>query len=467
MAGLKASEAATIAHGYWVGEPPGGFLGRFAIDTRTMQEGDTFVALETDRRDGHDFLEMARHNRALAALVERPDPSLDLPQLVVESSYRALHSLARVRRQAFKRTIIGITGSYGKTTVKEQLGRVLGSQWYRTPGNLNNTLGVPLCLLELEGTHDAGAIIEAGINRKGEMDILADLIDPDLSIVTAVGPAHLEALGDLEGVAAEKSRLAHATRSGGTAVLPVDLLRYASFRDIPGTVGVHAVSLPGSKPVPSGLPGNVTIFNYDWTAETGQGGGGALRLADSPGSRWISVRTESPGMTSNLSLVVHVALQLGVPPRTVEACLESWKPYSKRGEVFLDRGIHYFVDCYNANPVSLTDSVLLFRNRFKGQAQIYVLGSMDELGEQSAKWHRDTARTLGLPESARVHLLGHGAEDMAAGFREGGFPVDRIAIETSLDGIRSALEGFAGAVFLKGSRSFALENLVPKGARKC
>jgi len=466
MTGLKPSEAATIAHGYWVGKPPEAGLGRFAIDTRKMEAGDTFVALPTDKRDGHAFLQMARRNGALAALVEKADPDLELPQLVVENTYRALHSLARVRRQAFKRPIIGITGSYGKTTVKEQLGRVLGSQWYHTPGNLNNTLGVPLCLLEIESTHDAGAIIEAGISLKGEMEVLADLIDPDISIVTAVGPAHLEALGDLAGVAEEKAKLPQGTREGGTAVIPVDLLHYKHFREIPESVQVHAVALSGTGSPPPELSGNVRIFRYTWEEDIDVPGRGFLCPGNLDGER-IIIPGESPGLVSNLSLVVHVALQLGVPAGTIESCLESWKPYSKRGELYQYGNTLYYVDCYNANPGSVPDSVIRFQKLFSKHAHCYVFGSMDELGERSGEWHRMTAERLNLPASAQVHLLGHGAEAFAEGLVKAGFPGRQIHIAASLEEAGDALDGWEGAVFLKGSRQFTLERLVPKGARPC
>ncbi|HKJ89797.1 MAG TPA: Mur ligase family protein, partial [Oceanipulchritudo sp.] len=185
MAHLEAKQAEAITHGSWSEGQPAGPLTSFSIDTRTLEPGETFVALKTDRRDGHTYLWEAARRGALAALVETPQEGIELPQLVVGDTWQALQALGGLWRQQFERTVAGITGSYGKTTVKELLGRVLGSHWYRTPGNLNNRLGVPLCLLELDRRQHAGAIIEAGISGPGEMEVLAGMMDPDLAIVTA------------------------------------------------------------------------------------------------------------------------------------------------------------------------------------------------------------------------------------------------------------------------------------------
>jgi UDP-N-acetylmuramoyl-tripeptide--D-alanyl-D-alanine ligase len=267
MATLDPGQAATIAHGAWVAGHPDAPLTSFAIDTRILETGQTFVALKTDRADGHAFLQDATANGAIAAIVERPDHAVALPQMVVEDSRKALQSLARVWRQRFAGPVIGITGSYGKTTVKEMLGTVLGSQWGRTRGNLNNTLGVALSLLELDSRHDAGGIIEAGISAPGEMGLLADLIDPDAAIITEIGPAHLQGLGDVDGVAAEKALLALAVRPGGNLVLPGRLLRFAAFRGIPDSIRVHAVCLGEDDESAARAAGldHVTISHYNWT----------------------------------------------------------------------------------------------------------------------------------------------------------------------------------------------------------
>jgi UDP-N-acetylmuramoyl-tripeptide--D-alanyl-D-alanine ligase len=469
MAMLDPGQAATIAHGAWVEGQPDAPLTTFAIDSRVLEPGQTFVALRTHRADGHDFIAAAAARGALAALVEKPDHSVALPQLAVSDSWQAFRSLARVWRQRFKGPVIGITGSVGKTTVKELLGSVMGSQWFRTRDNLNNTLGVPLSLLELDSRHDAGAIIEAGINMPGEMQLLADIIDPDLALVTAVGPAHLEQLGSIEGVAAEKAKLAAAVRPGGVAVIRGQLLQHAAFRQLPDNVRVHAVCLDEAEARLAGEAGapHVTIYHYKWAENANSRGMGGLRAGAPMPAGTFRFRAGSPGMVSNLALVVHTGLHLGVPPHTLQACLDSWRPFRHRGETWRHGKATFYIDCYNANPASMADSVQRFKILFAGKPQLYVLGSMDELGEESAQWHRATARGLDLPQGSRVWLLGHGANAMREGLIAGGLKSDQITAVANPGSLQDELRAFEGAVFLKASRSSRLESLIPEGARRC
>lgn len=470
MAHLEARQAETITHGSWSGGQPTGPLTSFSIDTRTLEPGETFVALKTDRRDGHAYLEEAARRGALAALVETPHEGLDLPQLVVGDTWQALQALGRLWRQQFERTVAGITGSYGKTTVKELLGRVLGSHWYRTPGNLNNRLGVPLCLLELDRRLHAGAIIEAGISGPGEMEVLAGMMDPDLAIVTAVGPAHLEGLGSLEGVAEAKSQLARAVRAGGQVVFPRSLLHYQPFRDLPEGVAVHAVGVLGEQTGvgETGLPparGSV-LADYTWTPDEATRGAGRLRV---PGRRGkgLSFQAGSPGMISNLALVVHTALLLGVPFETLQSRLDRWRPFHQRGEIYRDGPRQIFADCYNASPGSMIDSLRRFQNLFAGSPQLLVIGSMDELGAQSEYWHRRTAGEFALEEGTTVFLKGKGSSWMKEALEAKGHPSGRILLGETVEEARSLLQAFEGAVFLKGSRSHGLETLIPEDAEQC
>lgn len=467
MAFLDPEEAATLAHGRWVEGKPASPLREFAIDSRVIEPYQTFIALETDRRDGHDFLQQAYDHSALAAVVKRPNHGVPLPQLVVEDPLSSLQSLARIWRQRFPATVIGISGSYGKTTVKEMLGTALGSHWFRTRGNLNNLLGVPLSLLEMDPKAHAGAIIEAGINRTGEMERLAEWIDPDHVIITAVGPAHLEGLGGVDGVAREKARLAEAVRPGGVIIVPAALLRHKPFRKLAESREVHAVSLePAETAELRGLKG-VTIFNYNWIESGDSPGMGRLESRGPMPRGRFRFPAGSPGMVSNLALVVHAGLHLGVPESTLAACLESWRPFRHRGEILRLGGVTYYVDCYNANPGSMVDSVRRFATLYRDRPRILVLGSMDELGEASADWHRRTAAGLRPGGNTEVFLTGHGAASMKAGLLESGFPEERIRVVASLDPVRERIGNFEGAVFLKGSRSQGLEQLVPEGTERC
>jgi UDP-N-acetylmuramoyl-tripeptide--D-alanyl-D-alanine ligase len=468
MARLDPDEAATIAHGRWVEERPSSPLTSFAFDTRRIQPGETFVALKSDRADGHEFLGKALEYRANAALVERHDPEVHLPQLLVRDSLDALQALASSWRERFKAPVIGVTGSYGKTTVKEMLGIVMGGQWFRTRGNYNNHIGVPLSLLELDPGRHAGAILEAGINDRDEMDLLAGMIRPDMAIVTAVGPAHLERLGSVEGVACEKAVLARAVKPGGCVFISAQLLQYDAFRSISPAVQIHALARKGEALDPSwgDLP-NVTIYHYDWTESTHSRGMGVLGIEPPmlPGD--YSFRAGSPGMVSNLALVVHVALHLGVPSPTLQACLDAWRPFRQRGEVIRYQDCHYYVDCYNANPGSMLDSARRFNSLFPDEPHLYVVGSMKEMGEESERWHRETGAKLPVRPGSTVYLVGAEARPMADGLASRGVAGTSIHLLDSHEGLKERLSAFKGAVFIKGSRSLGLESLVPEGGRRC
>ncbi len=200
--------------GRWSGRPATPSTG-FSVDSRRLSPGQAFVALKTGKRDGHDFLNDAHKAGASAAIVSRADLRMPLAQLVVADPLAALQSIAREHRRMFHGTVIGITGSAGKTSTKELLSILLGGEAagaLATEGNLNNQIGVALSLCRLDPVRHRFAVIEAGISAKGEMESLARMIEPGLVLVTLIGPAHLADLGSLESVAKEKSVLASSVR---------------------------------------------------------------------------------------------------------------------------------------------------------------------------------------------------------------------------------------------------------------
>jgi len=468
MAMIDPLQAASLACGRWANRPPASPLTSFAIDTRYMRPGETFIALKGESRDGHAFLESAIRQNALAAVVDTPDESISLPQLVVDDVLQSLQSLAGAWRETFPAPVIAITGSYGKTTVKEMLGSVLGSIWFRSQGNFNNHIGVPLSLLELDPTHHAGAILEAGINSVGEMPLLAGLLQPDMAIITAIGPAHLENLGDLETVAREKAILAHSVAPGGHVFIPASLLQFEAFRNIPESVTVHAIGLDGdSVPEEASAMKNLKFCRYLWATTRNSRGMGELETM-TPMHPWkFAFQAGSSGMVSNLALVVHVALHLGVPAFAVQRQLDVWRPFRHRGQTVFDGDRTFYVDCYNANPGSMLDSASRFANLFPDRQSLYVLGSMNELGADSEAWHRQTGLKLEVPMDSEIYLLGHGSEAMAEGFRQAGLEAGQLHIVDGLDSVRERLKTFSGAVFLKGSRTYGLESLLPEEEGSC
>jgi UDP-N-acetylmuramoyl-tripeptide--D-alanyl-D-alanine ligase len=466
MTGWKAESAAEVTDGEWRWKVPELDGCGFAIDTRRMKQGDVFVALHGEARDGHDYVAEAARLGARAALVERPLPDIELPQLVVEDSLEALQALARRWRERFTRPVVGITGSYGKTTVKELLARVMGGQWHRTEGNFNNHIGVPLTLLRLDPDRHAGAIIEAGINGPGQMDILADLIQPDHVLITAIGAAHLEELGDLEGVAREKAKLGAQLKPGGHLVLHNRERQYAAFAEWGNSDGLRPVSVTLGEAPEAKAPSDSS--EYFWTEDAVDPGLGLLSTnSPFPGSS-LHLKAGSPGMVENLALIVEMAKLLGVPDSSVEARLEGWQPPRQRGEIQVHEGVQYFVDCYNANPQSLIDSAAAFTRRFKGLSQLYILGEMKELGIQSGELHESTGKSLPIAPATHVYLVGAEAAAIGRGLELQGHPAGQIHLVTEPLEVKAALKDFSeGAVFLKGSRACRLEQFLPEAIGSC
>lgn len=444
--------------GEWRGIPAAPVTG-VSIDTRTLEPGDLFVALQTERRDGHDFIAEAAARGANAALVAREIAGAPLEQLVVPDTLAALHALARAHRRRFGRAVVAVTGSAGKTSTKELLALLLGDagEVLATEGNLNNHLGVPLTLLRLDAARHRCAVVEAGVSRVGEMDVIAGMIEPDVALVTVLAPAHLDGLGSLRGVAAEKARLAAHLRPGGVAVFPASCLEHAEFRETASRawVAVPAAAQAGD------LPARMQRVPY---AIAQRADATDLCLTWVGGVEEFSLRRVSRGNAANAVLAIVTALHLGESPDAVRARLPRWGAVALRGEVRRVGGRTIYLDCYNANPASMVDSLEGFLAvASDDQARLFVVGSMEELGAEAAALHRATGAGWPLRPGDRMMIFGANAAALAEGVRER-HPAAEIALDPDRAEAARVLRDFRGAIFLKGSRRYALETLLDQGA---
>lgn len=461
---------AAWTEGRWTRLPAGAITG-FTIDSREAKPGDCFVALRTDRRDGHDFVASAAAQGAVAAIVQREVEGCGLPQLVVADPLSALQACAQAHRQAFSGIVVGLTGSAGKTSTKELLTRMLGAErTLATLKNLNNHLGVPLTLLQLDDRRHRFAVIEVGINRAGEMEPLASIVRPNIGLVTNVGPAHLEGLRSVEQVAIEKARLLRAMSGDGFAVYPESCDAYAAFRDLPGQKRVvgEASALGGTANVTFQTKHKLRSVAGQATApQSGASGPDApgeaqleLHLPGRPGF-FFCLQAMPGGMRMNAMLAATVALSLGSSEAAVQAGLTAWRPAEFRGEIREREGSVYYLDCYNANPLSMSDALRYFSERFPDQPRLWVIGSMRELGQASEEAHHAIGRSLSLGPHDRAIFIGESADILLAGALASGNPADRLTTCASTGEARAGVAGFRGAVFLKGSRAFKLETLYP------
>lgn len=448
MPSFAPEKLATWTGGSWT-RIPGGPVTGFNQDTRTLSAGQVFVALKTDKRDGHDFLPEAQQGGAVAALVGREVTGTTLPQLVTADPLGAFQRVAREHRREFHGTVVGVTGSVGKTSTKDLLALLLGGSpdVLATTGNLNNFIGVPLTLTRLESTHRA-AVIEAGISLPGEMAGLAEMIEPDHSVVTLVGPAHLEKLGSLEGVAAEKAMLPAANRAGGLAVFPVSCWAYEPFRALANPL----VVVPENEGM-TRVAARTIRFNVFHRPDQTE-----LTL---DGKRRFKLRRVSAGMAQNAALALALASELGVKDGALQARLENWQPSKWRGELRRSGEATVYCDFYNANPASMTDAIDAFNGAVGADLpRLYVLGSMEELGAESAAYHRQLGRLLHLRRGDFLFALGSQAAALREGLLENGNDPAQVAVVADVAPVRERLAGFKGAVFLKGSRRYQLETVL-------
>jgi UDP-N-acetylmuramoyl-tripeptide--D-alanyl-D-alanine ligase len=438
--------------------PPTGF----AIDTRQLGAGQAFVALKTGRRDGHDFLPAAQAAGASAALVAAAQPAVTLPQLIVADPVAAFQSVARRHRRRFAGPVIGISGSAGKTSTKELLALLLGGGGgvLATEGNLNNQLGVPLTLTRLDPSVHLYAVIEAGIGAPGEMAPLAAMIAPDIAIITLVAPAHLGELGDLAGVAREKALLAAAVRAGGVAIFPAACAAWPAFRELAGrTVVVVREGEAGALPAAREGEERVTFSTTHRAGET------TITVGDQPEPAVYVLRRVSEGMAQNAVLAISAARRLGMAVAAIRRRLSAWQPAPLRGEMRQVDGKLLYLDCYNANPAAMADAVTAFCSSAPaGQPRLFILGGMEELGSETARYHRELGRSLHLRAGDYLYLLGPEAGAVRQGALENGNPPEQIEVVASLEPVAARLASFAGAVFIKGSRKYALESLVGEAA---
>jgi UDP-N-acetylmuramoyl-tripeptide--D-alanyl-D-alanine ligase len=416
MPSFAPEKLATWTGGSWT-RIPGGTLTGFGQDTRTLSADQIFVALKTDRRDGHDFLTEAEKGGAAAALTGREVSGSTLPQLVTADPLTAFHRIAREHRREFHGTVIGVTGSVGKTSTKDLLALLLGGapDVLATEGNLNNFIGVPLTLTRLDSTHRA-AVIEAGISVPGEMAGLAEMIEPDHSIVTLVAPAHLEKLGSIEGVAAEKAGLPAANRSGGLAVFPAACWAYEPFRALANPL----VLLPESeaKLKISARTVKFGVFHRPDRTEV-----------SFEGRRRFVIRRVSAGMAQNAALALALASELGVKDIALQARIEQWQPSKWRGEVRQSGEAMVYCDFYNANPASMADAIDAFTGAVSADLpRLYVLGSMEELGPDSGDYHRKLGRLLHLRKGDFLFAIGGQAAALRDGLLENGNDAAQISV---------------------------------------
>ncbi len=414
-----------------------------ATDSRTLREGELFVALKGPRHDGHDYLEDALRAGAAGAVVARGPVPEGLAAVVVPDTLKALGDLGRLARHKAGLRVIAVTGSAGKTTTKElasALVRAAGLPVLTSPGNWNNRVGVPLSLLRATGD-EAVAVLELGVSEPGEMADLSRIAEPDVAVITNVAPCHTEGLGGLEGVIREKMQIVRGLRPGGVLVLPH---------------GDPRLSPPkGVRTVTFGWEPGADVRGEDYAPRGLQG---CVFRAEGK-----EIRLPLPGRHNALNALAALAAvqALGAAVKAPEEAWAGVRLPRLRAEVRTTRsGVRLLVDCYNANPRAVEAALETLAELAGGARKVAVLGEMRELGALCREGHEAVGRAAVRYGVDELHLLGPATVSVREAATQAGLPPDRVWMYEDREALAAALGRVLRPgdwVLIKGSRALGLE----------
>ncbi|KTC54500.1 UDP-N-acetylmuramoyl-tripeptide--D-alanyl-D-alanine ligase [Pseudomonas putida] len=416
-----------------------------SIDSRAIAAGDLFVALVGPRFDGHDYLDDVAAKGAVAALVQREVPGSTLPQLVVADTRLALGQLGALNRAAFTRPVAAITGSSGKTTVKEMLASILCTQGpvLATRGNLNNDLGAPLTLLELAPQHTA-AVIELGASRVGEIAYTVGLTRPHVALITNAGTAHVGEFGGPDKIVEAKGEILEGLGEGGKAVLNLDDKAFPIWQ---ARAGQHAV-------LTFSLDNAVADFHSS-ARHSDARGCPSFTLHGPEGEVFVQLNLLGTHNVLNALAAAAAAQALGVTLAGIQTGLNAVQPVKGRTVAQLAvNGARVIDDTYNANPTSMCAAIDILAG-FSGRT-VLVLGDIGELGAWAEAGHRQVGE-YAVGKVDALYAVGPLMRHAVTAFGAQG---QHFANQADLIAALAAEQGSNTTILIKGSRSAAMENIV-------
>ncbi|BHH84077.1 UDP-N-acetylmuramoyl-tripeptide--D-alanyl-D-alanine ligase [Desulforhopalus sp. 52FAK] len=456
--------------------PMENFLGEVVTDSRLSTDDGIFVALEGENHDAHAFAGQAVENGARCLVVSRRLDSIDSVacQIVVKDTLRALGDLAAFRRkrlgQEFKQTVIGLTGSCGKTTVKEMIAAIVKRKFpegehfpenavLKTEGNYNNLIGLPLSLLPI-GVHQKVAVLEMGMNVPGEIERLAEIADPDISCITNIHGAHLLGLHSIEGVADAKEELYKTTKPSGTLIVNLDDSRVAAraekYAQKKITFG-HTCLNRGVTP---------DVFATD--IKMLDGGVITFSLHHNEASQEIHLYIAGEHNVVNALCAAATTIAAGCSLDEIALGLADFRAPDKRMELFSSKcGFQILNDTYNANPASMEAGLRALADIGPAK-KLAVIGDMLELGDDSSRAHYEIGRIAAALRLDFVICLGEWSSDIIKGMLDGGADTNNIMMAETKEDVEKYLKdqvtqgnlGSHDLVLFKASRGLRFETMV-------
>ncbi len=446
---MQLSQVSAAVRGRMLGSDV--MLQGVSINTRADCQNRLFVALRGDRFDAHDFIDQAHDAGAGAALIEsvaeQKVEKSELPSVVVDDTHQALKDLAGWWRGQFVLPLVGVTGSVGKTSVKEMLGAIFQQigNGVVTKGNLNNEIGVPLTLMRL-GPDDQYAIVEMGMNHAGEISRITQMARPTIALINNAAAAHLEGLGSIAAVAQAKAEIFEGLAPDGVAIINNDDAFAKQWKQQVAKQRIVTFALNSDADVTAAYQ---QIDNKLRLSVNGLGADFEVQIA-----------TVGAHNVANALAAIATALAANIPINKIQAGLQSYRPISGRLDLQSFGSVTLIDDTYNANPLSMRAAIDVLA-AYKDST--LIIGDMAELGAAAEQEHRQLGQAIAAAAIDTVLVCGEYAEVVLQGYhsKKSTEAVLAIAFKSQNELIDYANQHIdKGAVLVKGSRSVQMENVI-------
>ncbi len=449
---IKEAVGGKIAQGN-----PSREFNNITIDSRRVKPGDVFVAIIGDNNDGHEFIPEAVEKGAKLIITERSiKPYSGVAIVRVRNTTRALQKLANYNRNKVEDLeVIGVTGSAGKTTTKDMIFSTLSTEMrvLKSAQNRNNEYGLPLSLLELEGDEKV-AVLEMATRNKGDIDLLTDIAEPQVGILTNIGAAHLENFKTVDNVAEAKKELLEGLIEPGVAILNIDDENLRSMSEEMTDLNIITVSLEDEK---------ADYLAYDIEVSSdGTSSIFKIREAESGAVKTIELNRSGEHNIYNALNAVATARYLGMGWKEIIKGLQNVEVTELRQEIRKFAGSKIINDTYNANPLSMR-AALEFLTELESSRRIAVLGAMLELGGFERKAHLELGRYIADLNVDILVTVGQTASTIAEGAREAGMPRQKVYVYREKEEAAALLKKMCSegdSILVKGSRSLEMEEIV-------
>lgn len=439
----------------------GGDINTFSgisIDSRKISPDDIFVAVKGENFDGHHFVGDVLKKGVKCVIISKEnnnkniiDKNPNMNIIGVDNTITALGHLANFRRRAAHATVIAITGSNGKTTTKEMTAAIISKKYktLSTVGNLNNEIGLPLTLFNIDKSHQF-AVLELGMNHFGEISRLAEICSPEIGLVTNVGSAHIEGLGSIEGVAKAKGELIKKIDKNGTVILNLDDERVAGMAD-----------KTSAKVLFYGLSEKASVRGEFISEDKNE----ILFKIFMPDGNQTTIKLKAAGtfMISNALAAASAGYTAGLNMDEIKKGLEEFSPVPGRMNIHsTKKGIHIIDDSYNANPNSVKEAIQTLKALKKGHKGVVVIGDMFELGSSATRLHEEIGALSANSELKNLYVTGEYAEFVKKGAVSAGMDRQAVFTGTKKEITERLTEKTEPGdwILVKGSRTMKMEEIV-------